>query len=581
MNTLTTHSIPKIYSAYAVVLSEQPDYPARDNGVATYARRTQYYCKCCGTSFIVSHQYRGGLYYGGQGYGDTLVYCPNCGHRHESFSRREQIFYFPPNDAWNTVAALSTQLAVIEQKTVVVLRAKTWTLTLEPRQEDDRREDTAKRFGVKTEEFRFDIKKRLTTFSVLEGNHRSKVLSYEIGSPFDRRIFVDSLLAALQTDNLSEKVHGGTSGILKTLRDTIRKKWKKIHGYDIGSLFVGYGAIHGRLLFPIVNIAFRLVYPDARNLPAWLNSSDTDFKQCCKNHLLLKGKVEPYSDFTAIRASKNTVQAIIGAFGLPDKPAVRRVLTEDFFAAPELAEIFKAADSEDSAMQLYDIMCEKRKRETNVWYHTLPDITEAYELLGLLKEHYPTRSVIAFLKRTGTGMISDTNRLFASLEKKRHAAFWAAKPKPKELHDRLVEALRAQREEGFALEVPEAIRRRFMMQMDSLKFFLPEHTKELIRASNELHNCVRTYDGKVASGECNIVFMADDKGKLTACLEVRHGALVQAKLKHNKPVAANAAVNKAVQEWAKKAKLKIKTRDVTVEAPARVHHNETQERAAV
>ena len=85
----------------------------------------------------------------------------------------------------------------------------------------------------------------------------------------------------------------------------------------------------------------------------------------------------------------------------------------------------------------------------------------------------------------------------------------------------------------------------------------------------------------MTSGECNIVFMADAKGKLTACLEVRRGALVQAKLKHNKPVSANAAINRAVQEWADKAHLKIKTADVRVEQTVRTRRSGTQERAAV
>ena len=584
MNTLTTHRIPKLYSAYAVVLSEQMDCPSRPGNHPAHTRRTQYYCKRCGTSFITTYQYKGGLCYGYSGFSDSLVYCPNCGHRHDSFVRREHVFYFPPGDVWNTIAALSMDLTIVEMKTVVLLRVKTQTMKLVPREKDDTREDTAKQFGVRTEEFRFDIKRRTTTFTIMEGSHRTKSTSYEMGGPLDRRIFKDSLLAAIQTDNLSEEVHEGTNSTLKSLRDAIRRKWKQIHGYDIGSLFVGFGTVHGRLLFPIVNLAFRMLYPDAPNLPSWLNSSDTNFKHYCRNHFLADQEAAPYADFDTVRKAKTTAEAVTRVFGLPDKPAVRRVLTDDFFAAPELVEVFKVTDNEDSALQIYEAMQEKRRRDTvrSLYYEsTLPDITEAYKLLAILREHYPVRSIIAFLKRTDLEMLRDTYRLFVTLEPCRHPAFWATKPKPKELHDRLVEALRVQRAEGHALEVPEAIRRRFMMQLDSLRFFLPEHTKELVKASNTLHNCVRTYDDRVTSGECNIVFMADAKGKLTACLEVRHGALVQAKLKHNKPVSAKAAINRAVLEWANKAHLKIKTADVRVEQTVRTRRSGTQERVAV
>ena len=46
--------------------------------------------------------------------------------------------------------------------------------------------------------------------------------------------------------------------------------------------------------------------------------------------------------------------------------------------------------------------------------------------------------------------------------------------------------------------------------------------------------------------------MADDQGKLAACLEIKDKDLVQAKLDRNRPVRSNAELNAEILTWAKK-----------------------------
>lgn len=140
----------------------------------------------------------------------------------------------------------------------------------------------------------------------------------------------------------------------------------------------------------------------------------------------------------------------------------------------------------------------------------------------------------------------------------------ARRVRTRELHDWLVDKMVEIRERGFDLPCPESVKRRLQMQLDSgsLKTFLPKHSHELDRVSAEFHNCVKTYSRRVLAKECNIVLMTDDKGKLLACLEVRDGALVQAKLRYNRRVALDGAVNGAVYDWCQRAGLEVKTRDV-------------------
>ena len=85
---------------------------------------------------------------------------------------------------------------------------------------------------------------------------------------------------------------------------------------------------------------------------------------------------------------------------------------------------------------------------------------------------------------------------------------------------------------------------------------------ELDHASGVFHNCVRTYSEDVRDGKCYIVLMTDHTGLMQACLEVRDGGLVQARLKYNKPVSCDGAVNGAVRDWCREAGLYIRTPDV-------------------
>lgn len=134
----------------------------------------------------------------------------------------------------------------------------------------------------------------------------------------------------------------------------------------------------------------------------------------------------------------------------------------------------------------------------------------------------------------------------------------------KQLHDWAIKVDTRLQDMDYDMEVPEAVVRRLQMQVNNgmLQAYVPRRAEELIKASATLHNCVRTYAKRVVARQCDIVLMTDDKGLLRACLEIREGALVQAKLKYNTPVRDDAEINAAIVDWCGKTRLKIKTRDV-------------------
>ena len=100
------------------------------------------------------------------------------------------------------------------------------------------------------------------------------------------------------------------------------------------------------------------------------------------------------------------------------------------------------------------------------------------------------------------------------------------------------------------------------MQRDKLKFFLPKESMELLEAGAELHNCIGSYGHAMKDHKKWIVLIADDKGKLAACLEVVSTVLVQAKLINNRPVSNDAKLNAEVVAWTNDANLNIDTEDV-------------------
>ena len=568
MHTIMRHDIPILFSAYSTELGE--GWNESSGKAQRVVRRTQYWCRNCRTGFTVDHNYHGmtGNY---DGYNDHLVYCPHCGERHEAWwngPRYIYVFRKRKEGLWPEAAPLSVSMRVMEGNDIIVLKARFRTIQFLLIPENQERHAVA--LGERREEFRFNVRQRTADFTLRMGQGNAITAQYSLGSPFDDHIFVDSLLTEVSSENRSEDAKPGTLAVMRSIRDRIRAKWKKIHGYDIGSVFVSHGRYYGRMLFPLLNIAYRLAYPDTPNLPKKLNGTLYHRQDAMYAWCLSRDSVQKFGDLETIRKGKGSVPAVIGLFGLPDKPVVRRILESDIFAAAELSEAFRITDNVDYAMGFWRLMQERSRgndgtgRQRNWWSSCSrqPDTLTVYGLLQELGRHHSARSVLAFARRSEWHCLIDTSRMLALLEDERKELLWRERVKLKDLHDWLIQATKHQRSEGVALKVPEHVRNRLTMQLDQLKFFLPEHSKELMEIGDQMHNCVRTYDESMRLGKSYIVPVTDDNGKLVACLEVRGNALVQAKLKRNEPVRKDKKLCAAVLDWCRKTGLSIGTADV-------------------
>lgn len=592
MEKIDSLSIPHIYNLYRCFA----DYD-RENNTGVTAKNTEiltlwYYCPNCGTTFMVKHRRRttGMFMYN---YGEDYVTCPECKHESLDISRRAKQIGFCvnkgdfegkvwSNDFAHDEAPLSVKLELYTTGNKVKLRAAFRTIKMSLI--NDKR-DVETHFGNRIETFEFDVKKRTTTFKV------DKFGPVEIGQPKKwNALKRDSMLRHLAADVLVKprKDDYGTeprqciealNKLNQELRKAVQKKWLEVNGYPlkkVNSRSTLYSA-GGLLLQQIHYLAFRLVYVDLFK-----------YTKIAKDELKTAfGSLEAViNDFDSARRCKGNVAYIMQCVGLPNKTSIRRILSDDVMAALELKEALQVMDNFDCNMKMFELLHTKEF----VYYHygtrleSLDDYErrEVYRWLKFVSGVYKPTSLIHFISNIPGYDYSDFTDLMRMSYSEGIDKFTAPLSK---MHDILVEChnrrmkteetkrrlLQDRRERlserGFSLNVPDAVKKRLVMQLNNgrEKFFLPETNKDLNYTSDLMHNCVRTYTERIQMQECNVVYMTDDSGKLVACIEVRGNIVVQAKLKYNRPVRESAEVNASILEWAKEAKLSIDTRDIEIE----------------
>lgn len=546
METIFYTVVPKIYMAlrrwspkYAC---EQRYVSAKTSGVILYK------CLSCNADFEVYHRW-----INMNRSDETMVFCPVCGEL--LHSRLESWANYKDCSNLSEWVPVSAYLTVQLLRDGVKLNVSTRSMFMD----GDR--DLVRNIR---ETFFFDIRNRRTVFKQTVGRHAAEY-EMELGNVRHTEVYNESLLRHLNRTNLSAEFRGDLINLMRCLRAAVQKKWKEIHGYKLSGIYSGYGEDYGYLLLPLFNIAYRLVYADAPNLPIWMGSA----RACME----LDDHFEDPIPLDRIRRANTYVDAMVEE--LDDIRPVRKLLLKDPFAFGRLKKLREMFRDPNHYVPLY-CMIERRLPES---YHTY----YMHKTRGW--EEFLDNSRYAFAGRDGREVrhwlakckdwteVRDIGSMLHDMPPVFKAK--ARKVKLKELHDWLVTQQAVIKHEGFALDVPEHIVRRFQMQADQVKFYLPEHSSELMKGGKLMHNCVGTYGRRVANGECNIVYMTDDNGKLTACLEVRDNSLVQAKLKYNKPVSLDPVINDAIIDWCKKAKLTVDTEDVNT------HTDEKEVREAV
>jgi hypothetical protein len=414
--------------------------------------------------------------------------------------------------------------------------------------------------GKHKETFRFDLSKRSILFKKFSSSGCQSE-EFEIGNPFQLDLFEQSILGFFKPNSLANSNQGKElNHILKVLRETVHKKLEKRLGHKISSMYVSPGQYHGTFLLPILNIAYRVICPDAPNLPERYRENENSIK----SFWMYKGFNEDVSymeKVIALRRKKSFIPAMISVNNLPDTPFIRRALRNDPFDINLLKMAFRLCKNYDYAVRMFEGL----KIISSEPYHTITK--EAISFLRFIKVLYKDTgedSITRMVEEYRGLQLFDCANLYRQLNKENRRALKTESVKLRDLHDWMSIMHKKQTHKNLNFDVPEHIVKRLSMQTGRLSFFLPEESMQLLIAGHELHNCVASYGAAMKNNQKWIVLVADDKGKLAACLEIKEKELVQAKLDRNKPVSSNVELNKAIVAWAKEAKIKINTSDIKV-----------------
>lgn len=605
MQKIKTVNIPKIHSLYRCFAAPDEEH---NNGVGSRNKEILsmwYYCANCGTTFMVKHRRRP-INMFQYDYGERDVACPNCKNQSSEGSYIHDIATcinkvdFP--QAWSpgyerSYQPLSVKLELNDIKNGVQLRATFRTIEMHLTTDGG---DVVCNFDKHVEIINFDIKHRKTTLKFDSQEYM------ELGSPMDwNKLREFSMLRSLAANVLSNKSKKDKSNdydpvrevqeLVMEMRRLCVKKWKKLHGYPIKRIDTSAKMFEagGIVLRQVHNIAFRMVYPDLASLK--INEFGKTQYEKIKTILM---------DLDAARQAKNSIQFIIKKLKMPDKPVVRRILAQNITDALELGRALSITDNFDCNMAIYNKLHSTfrikyrngivREDAISAGLHSL-----VYDFLEYVAPVYKATSLAKFISGIkDVSYLEDVVRLgcdfpldkFTKPLSKMHDYMIAHEQHvlaQRRLEERIRHAEserfrkmleRLRNYDAFDLNIPEDVKKRLVMQLSNGmgRFFLPETNKDLQYTSEIMSNCVRTYEERIFSQQCNVVYYTDDAGKLLACIEVnKHNQIVQAKLKYNKYVRTNPEINKVIVDWAKAKGLEIATNDLEVDVEEEEKDNKT------
>lgn len=527
MKLLAEMVIPQMFTAYA------EDQGHLHNGLHHY----QYFCEECDQIFASAWGRKPGTYPPVER-GASFV-CPNCGQMHEN-----HVVYIDRKEK----APNKIRLAVKEFKSVIALEVSSKTVYFN--------DYLSLYAGNYKEIFRFDIPKQTVSFSSYDTDG-SLSETIELGNPFKLDILSKSILRFFIPISLANSEHKSKlNQTLKVLRESVRRKLEKHLGHKVSSAYVSPGQNHGTFLLPIFNLAYRVTCPDAPNLPTEFREEPEMIQDFLSKRLLDCDLMDNVIALT--RQKRDFVKALIVSQPLPNKPSVRRLLSVAPFNVALLAKAFEVCKNYDYALQLHESLM-KVSGDTRVRWVIKENL---FQFLQEMRPIYGEAGIVYLVENYIEIELRDCINLFQQLTDENRKAFETESVRLRDIHDWMSLRHKKQSHKNLKFDVPEHIVKRLSMQKEQLKFFLPKESMQLLEAGCELHNCVASYGAAMKDNKKWIVLVADDNGKLVACLEINGKELVQAKLDRNMPASCNAQLNQEIVAWAGEAGIKVKTPDI-------------------
>jgi len=529
MKTLAYLEIPKMFDVYANTISYETGF-----------HEVQYFCTECSQLFSAAWGRAGMNSYSERG---SKFHCPHCG---THFSREK--------NGWGAKGEN------VPKKVSLLIRERKDSIDLEVRYSAYTFRGHYDLLEVERKEtFRFDIKARRSLWWV-QGLARNQLAenSFDLGNPMDFTLFERSILSHFNASCQMDRCE--ITDMLRTLREAVEAKTEARQGRPMKSTWVSQGE-HGMLLLPLYNLAWRTVFPDAPNLPDQYRASLSGTRAVLSVHLLTDSELMERA-MAASRTGADYITAMLLAAEIPNIASARKIVQEDWMR--NLGRLKAAFDicpnNNDLAIRLFRAI----QNTPNQCHYTRNWIGDLARLSTDLLPVFGQSGIVRLVERGKEYYLADCLSMYRDLKKLDVELLRRERIRLRDLHDHIARQTWLNKHQNIDLNVPEHIVRRLAMQSDKLKFFLPKESMDLFLAGKSLHNCVASYGEAVKDRQKWVVLVADAKGKLAACLEIKKDKLVQAKLDSNKPVSNNPALNKEVLEWAEAARLTIDTRDVKI-----------------
>lgn len=539
----------RLFSAYASYIKEPAPYVNRQH--------VQYYCASCSQQFSANWDIKvNPMSYYLRG---TYCLCPYCGTSHS-----DNIIY----ENYGIQVPEKIELTVNEYKEKVVFTASYSSFSFDETIFQTTCEDGIEKFIFTKNKAYY--RKIVSYYDDKEKVRKKRACTTPINEKTIGAIERDSILYYLGKRSLLYKDKD-----LRTVIKTLHVSVKKLFGKNAHSIYLDTRGLRtGLFLRAIFNYALKLGdIPKSVDRENRLNEIDKinwislkDLDTITVNCIV--GYMEQGFD---------EMTSIIKGLKLPDTKSIRRIVAEKQHLT-KLRESFRFFSNFDYAIRYYGFLT-----SCNSY------ILKSIKLLihGLKDKLYTEKDLITFIEKHEEYQTADCGRMYSQLNDEFKNLLKIKKVRARELHDWLVTQYNTQNkfaleleemrhreqrirnrealEEEFseqmdiALNIPEHIKKRLVMQVLNSNFHLPQNCRDMLQAGQELDNCIGSYFPSVKREEEIVVFISDDNGKLKGALSIIDNCIVQAEISSNKAIRNDKKLNRAVVEWSKKAGLEIDT----------------------
>lgn len=474
-------------------------------------------------------------------------YCPSCGERIHAKGFTAEVGY-------SATVPLSLDLSIIDRGDKLDVQFEYDTVYADG--------DTGMIYkGYKShviDVVRFDFKQR-KTFIILKKRSRSDVVEESAVSPTRLSNSPSSLEWFVATPDC--RLHNHQEELkrfAKVLKEVFFEKLSKAVGYKVKSIRQGvqvsnkYGALDNLLH----NLVWKLQAPDAPAINDSLKRDYDDFyNRKFPNETLGMG-----NELELTTKGDSFVKALIKAHNLPDARWVRRLLHDRPFFYTKIIKVMATLfTNKDYQKAMVDVI--KNNADNTSYIQSWPlwrddrDLSVIRKFVNILSHQYGERQAFLFIRNAPSYHdIRDTASMYFELSRSRRKEVWGSRIQVRNLHDTIARMQKFDKVEDEIVQQRKA-HRLLADTVNGYRFTAIGSTHGIIDMGIQLNNCVSSYIKKVKAETCAIVGVYKCNEPV-ACIEVNpvndaddFVEIHQAKLKNNRGVYEDHAINGAVSQW--------------------------------